>query len=102
MSRSGYIALTDPDWHTYLSNCSRVDEVNFWQPHGNRAFRALDSGEPFFFKLRAPQKAIAGFGFFQRYEAMPAWMAWELFGDMNGAPDFGAFLERMVRLRGEG
>jgi len=97
----GYIGLTDPDWYSYLSSQSRVDEVNFWQPHGARGFRALAPGELFFFKLRAPQKAIAGFGFFQRYESLPAWMAWECFGPMNGAPDFETMIDRIIRLRGE-
>ena len=97
----GYIALTDPDWYSYLSARPQVDEVNFWQPHGGRAFRALEPGELFFFKLRAPQKAIAGFGFFERYESLPAWLAWDCFGEMNGAPDFDSLIERIVRLRGE-
>lgn len=68
----GYVALTDPDWYDYLRQQPHLDEVNFWQPHGDNAFRALSPGETFFFKLRAPARAIAGFGFFQRYESMPA------------------------------
>ena len=97
----GYIGLTDPDWYAFLSGCPRVDEVNFWQPHGNRVFRALKPEKPFFFKLRAPAKAIAGFGFFQRFEVLPAWLAWECFGVMNGAPDFESMRERLARLRRE-
>jgi len=97
----GYIGLTDPDWYEFLSGCPRVDEVNFWQPHGNRVFRALKPEEPFFFKLRAPAKAIAGFGFYQRFEVLPAWLAWECFQDMNGASDFGSMRERLARLRRE-
>ncbi len=54
----GYIALTDPDWYQYLSSQPRLDEVNFWQPHGDHVFRALSPGETFFFKLRAPHRAI--------------------------------------------
>jgi putative restriction endonuclease len=83
--------------------CSRpeLDEVNFWQPHGDRAFRALLPGDPFFFKLRAPQKSIAGFGFFQRYESMTARYAWDCFADANGAPTFAAMLDRLARLRKE-
>ena len=98
----GYIGLTDPEWYAFLSSQPRVDEVNFWQPHGNRVFRAITSDEPFFFKLRAPLKAIAGFGFFKRYEAMPAILAWECFGQMNGAPDFESMVDRISRLRGDG
>jgi putative restriction endonuclease len=97
--QKGYVGLTDPDWYSYLSSLQRVDEVNFWQPHGGRAFRALSPGDPFFFKLRAPQKAIAGFGFFERYESLPAWVAWDLFGDKNGAADFDRMLERILKLR---
>ena len=82
---NGYIALTDPDWYSFLRAHPRVDEVNFWQPHGGRTFRAVRPGDLFFFKLRAPQKAIAGFGFFERYESLPAWLAWDCFEEMNGA-----------------
>lgn len=97
----GFVGLTDPDWYSFLSAQPQIDEVNFWQPHGNRAFRALRPNEPFFFKLRAPLKAIAGFGFFQRFESLPAWRAWECFGQMNGAPDFDSMVDRITRLRGE-
>jgi putative restriction endonuclease len=97
----GYIGLTDPDWYEFLSAKPKVDEVNFWQPHGNRAFRALNPGDPFFFKLRAPLKAIAGFGFFQRFEPLPAWLAWESFGEMNGAASFAEMVDRISRLRGD-
>ncbi len=96
----GYIGLTDPDWYSYLSAQPRVDEVNFWRPHGGRIFRALKFGEPFFFKLRAPHKGIAGFGFFERFESLPAWLAWECFREMNGAPDFDSMMDRIIRLRG--
>lgn len=99
MSTTGFIALTDPDWHSFLARQSRVDEVNFWQPNGGRAFRAVEPGAPFFFKLRAPQRRIAGFGFFQRHEVLPARLAWEAFGPMNGAPTFEELLDRLRRLR---
>lgn len=95
----GYIALTDPDWYDHLRRQPHLDEVNFWQPHGDHAFRALSPGETFFFKLRAPHRAIAGFGFFQRWESMPASYAWDCFGDANGAPNFPAMLDRITRLR---
>lgn len=98
----GYIGLTDPDWYSFLSAQPRVDEVNFWQPHGGRVFRALQRHEPFFFKLRAPLKEIAGFGYFERFESLPAWLAWECFGEMNGAPDFETMVDRIIRLRDDG
>ena len=98
-AQKGYIAITDPAWYAFLSAQRQVDEVNFWQPHGNRAFRALDRGSPLFFKLHAPHRAIAGFGFFERYEALPAWLAWQCFGEMNGAPDFESMVDRILELR---
>lgn len=101
-AEQGYVGLTDPDWYEYLSTHPHVDEVNFWQPHGNRNFRALRQGEPFFFKLRAPLRQIAGFGFFERFESLPAWLAWECFGEMNGAPDFESMVDRIARLRADG
>jgi hypothetical protein len=42
------------------------------------------AGAPFFFRLGAPHKAIAGYGFFARSESVPVWLAWESFGDLNG------------------
>jgi len=98
---NGYIALTDPDWYSYLASHAPVDEVNFWKPHGERSFQTLRPGEPFFFKLRAPQKAIAGFGYFSRFVQLPAWLAWDCFGEMNGAPDFESMVDRILRLRRE-
>ena len=97
----GFIGLTDPDWYGYLSSRLRLDEVNFWQPHGDRAFRALSPGDPFFFKLRAPHTSIAGFGFFQRFVSLAARDAWDCFGDANGAPTFQDMLGRLARLRKE-
>ena len=55
---TGYLALTDPDWYRYLAARPNLDEVNFWQPHGGRAFRALQPGDPFIFKLRAPEEEL--------------------------------------------
>ncbi len=99
---TGYIGLTDPDWYSFLAAKPHIDEVNFWQPHGGRGFRAIKKGEPFFFKLRAPYKAIVGFGFFQRFESLPAWLAWDCFGETNGAEDIDTMLRNIVRLRGGG
>ena len=98
----GYIGLTDPDWYAFLSARPRIDEVNFWQPHGSRAFRAIQPGDPFFFKLRAPLKGIAGFGFFERFEILPAWLAWECFGEMNGSSSFELMVAQIAALRGDG
>jgi putative restriction endonuclease len=98
---NGYVGLTDPDWYAFLASQKHVDEVNFWQPHGGHSFKALKADEIFFFKLRAPEKAIAGFGFFKRFETLPAWLAWECFGEMNGAHDSKSMFEQIASLRNE-
>ena len=59
-----YVAVTDRDWYRALRDRRDLDEVNFWQPGGNRQFRALQPGEPFLFKLHAPDNVIVGGGFF--------------------------------------
>lgn len=96
----GYVGLTDPGWYRFLESHPQVDEVNFWRPKNTRPFRALKPGEMFFFKLRAPLRAIAGFGFFSRYEVLPAWLAWESFEQMNGAPNLPTMLKQILPLRG--
>lgn len=84
----GFLGLTDLDWYEFLRQQPSLDEVNFWQPSGGRAFRAIRIGEPFLFKLHAPHNAIAGFGLFARHTVLPDWLAWECFGQKNGAKDF--------------
>jgi putative restriction endonuclease len=97
----GYVANTDYDWYQFLRAHPELDEVNFWQPRGGQVFRATQPGEPFFFKLKKPYYAIAGFGYFARHSVLPAWLAWECFEIANGAADFATMRERIERLRRE-
>lgn len=53
----GYVAATDYDWYRFLQARPELREVNFWRPSGS-PFRALTSGELFFFKLKAPHNAV--------------------------------------------
>ncbi len=94
----GWIAPTDPDWFDFLSRHGPFEEVNFWTPSAHFTFRA-EPGTPFLFKLKAPHSAIAGFGFFQRYDALPEWLAWEAFGKGNGASSFDEMKARLTRIR---
>jgi len=81
-----YIGNTDYEWYSFLKDQPELDEANFWKPSGRVAFRALDYGEPFFFKLKkAHDYAIVGFGLFLMYRALPLMEAWETFGIKNGA-----------------
>src|SRR3954470_7206735 len=97
----GFVANTDWDWYSFLSAGPPLDEVNFWRPSGKSQFAALDPGEPFFFKLKAPRNAIGGFGYFARYSNIPLWLAWEAFATENGAPDFATFRGRIERYKPE-
>ena len=73
---AAFIANTDFGWFShFLHRAETPDEVDFWQPspHG---FKAIPPGASFFFRLGAPHKANAGFGFpprsnYHRYKAHP-------------------------------
>jgi putative restriction endonuclease len=99
---NAYVAVTDPDWHSYLSQQENLDEVNFWQPNPwTGTFGVLRRGEPLLFKLKAPHNAIAGVGFFERYVTLPFSLSWDAFGHKNGAADKQAMWERIARLRND-
>lgn len=83
-----YVGVTDNKWFRFLRSRPDLDEVNFWQPGGNREFRRLVVGEPFLFRLHAPEYAIAGGGFFVHASICPLSLAWEAFGEKNGAGTF--------------
>ena len=94
----GTVANTDRGWYEYLRGRPDISEVNFWSPSPRRAFRG-DVMTPFFFRLKAPFKAIAGFAYFARYERLPVWLAWEAFGAGNGTDSFLDLVERLETLR---
>lgn len=60
-----WIGITDKAWFQHLAQFG-ADEVNFWQPSGSREFRVLQAGEPFLFKLHAPDNFIVGSGYLAR------------------------------------
>lgn len=88
-----WIAVTDNDWYRFLRQRPHLEEVNFWQPGGSRLFKTIGVGHPFLFKLHAPENFIAGGGFFTHASLLPSSLAWETFGEKNGA----ASLEEMRR-----
>jgi putative restriction endonuclease len=89
-----FVGVTDFDWFTYLSRLPEIDEVNFWQPGGRQHFRTLSPGEPFLFKLPYPHHCVVGGGFFAHSTILPLSLAWDAFGEKNGASSF----EEMRRL----
>lgn len=80
-----FVGVTDSDWFELLRSQPALDEVNFWQPGGNREFKTLEEGELFLFKLHAPRNFIVGGGIFFRSFLTPLSLAWEAFGIGNGA-----------------
>lgn len=80
-----FVGVTDQEWFALLAAQPGLEEVNFWQPSGSRGFRALQPGEPFLFKLHAPNNFIVGGGFFAHATLLPVSLAWESFGIANGA-----------------
>lgn len=96
----GYVAVTDHEWFEFLSAQPELDEVNFWRPSDTRTPRQLVPGTPFLFKLRREHgDRIVGFGVFARHDVLPAWLAWEVFEEKNGAESFVGMRRRVERLR---
>lgn len=78
-----YLGVTDNNWFDFLS-LAKPEDINFWQPTP-KTFNILPSGGAFLFKLKAPRNAIGGVGFFTRQTILPLSIAWEIFGERNGA-----------------
>ncbi len=96
---NAFIAVTDYRWFTFLANLPKPDEINFWQPGGNRAFTAIQPSELFLFKLKSPRDFIAGGGFFAHSSLLPISLAWDAFQTGNGAPSLEQLRTRIEPLR---
>ena len=93
-----FVAITDRTWFDLLSG-QGPDEVNFWQPSGARNFKAVAVGELFLFKLHAPNNFIVGGGVFSHASNVPLSIAWEAFGEKNGAATLGEMRRRIAGYR---
>lgn len=94
----GWVAVTHSDWFDLLARQNTRQEVNFWSPSDYYAFHGTP-GAPFFFKLKAPRNAIGGFGYVASFTRLPEWLAWECFGEGNGAQTFEEFKGRLDLIR---
>jgi putative restriction endonuclease len=93
------VAVTDRDWFDHLRRRQDLSEINFWSPSPAN-FRALQEGELYLFKLHSPDDFIVGggvFGFAQ--ESMPLSLAWETFGEANGAATLAEMRQRVLKYR---
>ena len=95
-----FVSPTDHDWYEFLRQ-KPLEEVNFWRPSAGKRFTALQPGEPFLFKAKAPHHAIIGGGRYVRYVRAPISLAWQAFGENNGTPDVISFLQRVRKYRGD-
>ena len=95
------IAVTDDDWFEMLRRYPDLNEVNFWAPSAAN-FRALQPGELFLFKLHAPRNVIVGGGIFAYANALPCSLAWEAFGEANGARSAQEMRTRIAKYRRAG
>lgn len=91
-----FVAVTNPEWYRFLSDPTRsgIPVVNFWKPGGG-SFRALNDGEYFVFKAKAPINRVVGGGRYRGYVTMPVSYAWAQFGEANGAASL-AELRRLI------
>jgi len=94
-----YVAVTDDRLFQFLRARPDLDEINFLQPGGRRKFQALQPGEPFLFKLHSPRHFLVGGGFFAHSSLLPTSLAWEVFGEGNGAVTLQALRRRIQRYR---
>ncbi|MER9485069.1 HNH endonuclease [Mesorhizobium sp. M0563] len=92
------VAVTDDGWFHQLRRQPDLAEVNFWSP-SPKAFRALQPGELFLFKLHAPNNMIVGGGVFASSTIMPLALAWEAFGTANGVTSLAEMRSRIMRYR---
>ncbi|HUR65730.1 MAG TPA: HNH endonuclease [Chitinophagaceae bacterium] len=93
-----YLGVTDNSWYNFLSHQNRED-VNFWQPRGASGFKILTPGAPFLFKLKSPNHAIGGIGFFSSHTFLPISIAWDTFKEGNGCESFQILQRMIVRYR---
>jgi len=94
-----WVGVTDKDWFESL-RARAPEEVNFWQPSARRLADFLEPGVPFLFKLHSPDNFIVGGGFFVRFSALPARLAWEAFRENNGVADYAELRRRIEHYRG--
>lgn len=92
------VAVTDKDWFDHLRLIPQLDEANFWSPSPS-SFRALTAGELFLFKLHSPNDFIVGGGVFAYANVTPCSLAWEAFGEKNGASSFPQMRAHIARYR---
>jgi putative restriction endonuclease len=94
-----FVGVTDGDWYELLASQPTLDEVNFWRPRDTNAFRALQPGGLFLFKLHSPKNFIVGGGIYAHWSLLPASLAWDAFEIGNGATSLGEMRQRIEKYK---
>ena len=93
------VAVTDGDWFDVLRERPELRKINFWSPAA-QGFNALKKDELFLFKLHKKRGGmIVGGGFFTRADLLPWSLAWDVFGEANGALDPEKMRKAVLRYR---
>jgi putative restriction endonuclease len=84
--------VTNPTWFDNLSRVAvgppplRLDEACFWHPRALKPVVTAQAGELAFLKLKAPARAVGGYGFFAAFFVAPdVYWLWRNFGVRAGA-----------------
>jgi putative restriction endonuclease len=96
-----YAGVTDNEWFHFLA-ARKNEDINFWQPSGRTAFKVLEEGAPFIFKLKNPANAIGGVGFFSSHSILPLDVAWDIFEERNGLKSYLQFRNKIIAYRRDG
>ncbi|MDX2191867.1 MAG: HNH endonuclease [Gemmatimonadales bacterium] len=97
-----WVGVTDNAWYRFLRDRHErrpLDDVNFWHPSGRAPFTRLPEGTPFLFKLKRPYHHVAGGGYLVKYESLPLPLAWDAFGEGNGAAGYAELAAMIGPLR---
>jgi putative restriction endonuclease len=95
-----YVGITDRDWFRFL-RFKKAPEMNFWRPKSTSNFGAIQPGELFLFKTRAPENRIVGGAFLVRHTTLPLDLAWATCGDANGVNTLAEFRAKISSIRGD-
>lgn len=97
------VAVTDGGWSDYLRARPQLQEINFWVPGGGPKTMGVYPGEPWLFKAKAPAESrLIGGGFVAGYTQLSVSVAWETFGEGNGARSLSEMREAIGRYRQRG
>ena len=93
-----YIGNTDNEWFDFLKARQPLEDVNFWKP-SPQVFRAIDEGQLFVFRLKAPRNVIGGYGILASNINVPIQLAWDSLGERNGSGSMQGMLRAIRKYR---